>query len=32
MKDENAPLHSAGDKILEIVQSADKLSYLLTLK
>ena len=32
MKDENAPLHSAGDKILEIVQSTDKLLYLLTLK
>lgn len=32
MKEENAPLHSAGDKILEIVQSVDKLLYLLTLK
>lgn len=32
MKDENAPLHSAGDAILTIVQETDKLLYLLGLE
>jgi DNA-binding ferritin-like protein len=32
MKDENAPLHSAGDSILTIVQETDKLLYLLGLE
>lgn len=32
MKDENAPLHSAGDTILDIIKETDKLLYLLTLE
>ena len=32
MKDENAPLHSVGDTILDIIKETDKLLYLLTLE